>query len=502
YFTSDGTGANNIFSLDLGSGTVTQHTNSVTGCFTPTLLSGPEGKESLVFGAYWKGAFDLYRLDIEEPITEPAVVTEEQIEQVVSLRAEDLPRFEPSIEVSIDDSNKDKYGGGRFFLENISGGTIGLSDDQTFIASVAVQFSDYLGDRKIIGVFQSVESFQNFDVFYLNLKNRLQWQAHLFDDRDFFRTRDVTGRVRRDQKLLSTTGAIASLIYPLGTNHRVEAGVGYILRDLDFTLFADIPVEDITTFDLDRLLELRPDLLDLPPEVQQALLEQVLAAGFVPVPVVEPRKDDFPLLQAAMVGATAGVAPWGAVSGRRWRIGGSWSPDLDDSGTLTSSISLDFRQYLSLTRRSNLAFRLVGFLNDGNSATPIFFGGLDTVRGFEFRSLSGDRGFFSNVELRFPLIDQFATPIIRFQGIRGVLFFDIGGAWFDDFEDFDFYDSENDRCLDPRERGCLEDAVASFGFGGTIRLFGLDLNFDFAKQWDFESSSPSYESSFWIGRRF
>ena len=101
--------------------------------------------------------------------------------------------------------------------------------------------------------------------------------------------------------------------------------------------------------------------------------------------------------------------------------------------------------------------------------------------------------FFSNLELRFPLIDFLATPILAFQGIRGVLFLDIAGAWFGDLQGFHFYDSQENR---------LDDAVASYGYGVTVNLFGLDVNFDFAKRWDFESSQGGFESSLWIGRRF
>ncbi len=181
------------------------------------------------------------------------------------------------------------------------------------------------------------------------------------------------------------------------------------------------------------------------------------------------------------------------MSGRRWRLGADWAPDTEASGTLTSTLFVDFRQYLTLTRRSNLAFRFVGLVRDGNFATPFYFGGLDTLRGFEFRSIVGDRGFYANLELRFPLIDQLATPVLRFQGVRGVFFLDVGGAWFDEFQDFDFYNSDESR---------LQDGVAAYGYGFTVRLFGLDLNFDFAKRWDFKDSEGGFESSFWVGRRF
>ena len=216
--------------------------------------------------------------------------------------------------------------------------------------------------------------------------------------------------------------------------------------------------------------------------------------GLVPVPIIQPRSDDYPLLQAALVGDTRSSRPGAASAAAAGGSAPTGRPTPTASGTLTSTLSVDFRQYLTLTRRSNLAFRFVGLVREGNFSTPFYFGGLDTLRGFEFRSIVGDRGFFANLELRFPLIDLLATPIFNFQGVRALFFLDVGGAWFDEFQDFDLWDSQNNR---------LGDAVSSYGFGITVRIFGLDWNFDFAKRWDFDKTiDDGFESSFWIGRRF
>jgi outer membrane protein assembly factor BamA len=109
--------------------------------------------------------------------------------------------------------------------------------------------------------------------------------------------------------------------------------------------------------------------------------------------------------------------------------------------------------------------------------------------------LVGDRAFYANLELRFPLIDALWFPFLRFNGIRGRLFLDVGGAWYDYAgQDFDFWDSENDR---------LADAVSSYGWGLTTRFLGLDLHWDFARRWDFDSGiDDGFETSFWIGNRF
>ena len=496
YFTSDRSGADNVYGLELESSLLTQYTNSVTGCSQPAVLARPDGSEQLVFTAYWKGRFDLYRLDIKDPITEPILIADATKPSVKAVRADELPRFEPTIEVAIDEGSKDKYGGFKLFIED-AGGTVGVSDDQTFIAQAYMSFTDYLGDKRVLAIFQSIESFQNFDVIYTDLSRRWQWQVHVFDDRDFFVGRDAFGRVRRGTSALSQTGVIASIIYPINTNHRVEFGAGYQFREIDFQSFVFLPYTDFT---LPQLLELFPELEGFfPPDLLTdeeilALLGPLFPGGVVPVPVIQPREDDYPLLQAALVGDGAVFAPWGGVSGRRWRIGADWAPDTEASGTLTATLSVDFRQYLTLTRRSSLAFRFVGLVRDGNFATPFYFGGLDTLRGFEYRSIVGDRGFFANFELRFPLIDLLATPIMNFQGVRALFFLDVGGAWFDEFQEFDFWDSDNDR---------LGDGLSSYGFGITARLFGMDWNFDYAKRWNFDKTlDDGYRSSFWIGRRF
>lgn len=458
YYTSDSSGANNIHSLDLATGRILQHTDAVTGCFQPAVLRSPDGSERLVYTGYWRGRFDLYRLDLDEPVSEPQVVEEGAIPAREPLAVEALPRFEPAIEVTVDPANEEKYGRGKFFLEDIGGGA-GISDDQTYIASVYVVFSDYLGDKRIFGSFQSIESFQNFDAAYLDLSDRLQWQARLFDSRDFYTATDVsTGLPRRVRAAYTETGAIGSLIYPFSFYHRFEAGAGYMLREADYPIPG---VDPETGLPVLSFLEL---------------------------------KDDFPIVLASLVGDTTLFEAWGPVSGRRWRLGANYAPDLDDSGTLTRSYTLDVRQYASLTRRVNFAMRAVGVQSSGNRPSLFYFGGLDTVRGFDFRSLVGNRGFYANLELRFPLIDLLATPVFAFQGIRGFVFLDVGGAWFHPDQEFDFWDSENDR---------LEDAVSSYGFGVTTRLWGLDLNWSFAKRWNFdETLSDGLETSFWIGPRF
>ena len=130
----------------------------------------------------------------------------------------------------------------------------------------------------------------------------------------------------------------------------------------------------------------------------------------------------------------------------------------------------------------------------GNAPSPVYIGGLDTIRGFPYRSIVGTQAFYGNFEFRFPLIDYLAVPGFAIGNVRGNIFLDVGGALYEDFASF--------RCYDGDE-SALQDCLSSYGWGLSFRLFGMELNWDFAKRWNFsETLSSGFETSFWIGPRF
>ena len=463
FFTSDRDGFDNIYSLDLATGELRQHTNAVTGCFFPTVLERADGSRHLVYNGYWKGNFDLYRGDLEQ-LPEVKMVLAE-LTGAESTPMSELEAYEPDIQVTIDEENKEDYGGFKLFLEDGDVG-VGVTSDQLVVSQTLLTFSDYLGDRRLFVSLQSVSSFSDFDIAYFNLSRRLQWGARLFDDRQFFLTLDQDGSINQ-RSLFRQTGAQGLLIYPLDFYHRVEGSLAFLRREYDF------PVAEF-------------------------------GDGGTVARVIQPRTDDYPEVALSMIGDTTVFASFGPITGRRWRIGGSYAPDLEESGTLTSSGYFDFRQYIPLTRRINVAFRAFGGASSGNFPDLFFVGGLDTIRGLDYREFFGDRAFYTNLELRFPLIDALVLPVLAFQGIRGRIFLDVGGAWADYAgETFDFWDSDEGR-LSPDnlltgERG----PQSSYGWGLTIRFSGLDLNWDFAKRWDLKDDfGEGFETNFWIGSRF
>jgi outer membrane protein assembly factor BamA len=105
---------------------------------------------------------------------------------------------------------------------------------------------------------------------------------------------------------------------------------------------------------------------------------------------------------------------------------------------------------------------------------------------------SGSRAFFANTELRFPLVDALKFPKISPFRLRGLLFFDIGAAWYAD-QEFKFFEDDEFRLATPR---------ASFGFGISMNLGFFDLNFTFSKLTDLKDVSGGLEVDFYLGQTF
>ena len=99
-----------------------------------------------------------------------------------------------------------------------------------------------------------------------------------------------------------------------------------------------------------------------------------------------------------------------------------------------------------------------------------------------------------------PLIDNLSFPFLRIGGVRGRFFTDIGTAWYDtDAGEFNYLGQSGFIFI---EDGRLVDGFASYGFGITLRVMGLPLNWDFMRLYDLKTTLTGTESNFWIGVRW
>jgi Tol biopolymer transport system component len=442
--------AYNIYSLNMETGDVLQYTDVIGGCFTPVVFTGSNNRERMVYSSYYKGQWRLYSAPTDKPL-HPA---EKTTLPSAPIAAEQRSIFRNTSEFFIDEDKIEKTQGFKLFIDDVSVNA-GVSSDQLFVSRSTIFMSDMLGNRRFIASLDSVSTFSNFDFLYFDMRKRMNWGARLFDNRSFYLTQNIdTGRINQ-QQVYRETGALGLVSYPFNRYHRIDAGAGFESRNYFHPVFFQDPASG----------------------------DQFVA--------YEQRKDNYPLLSTTFTGDSAVWKSFGPISGRRYQLSASYAVDTKNSGSaLSSDFDVDWREYKQLSARTLLAARFYGAWSDGTAPNFYYFGGLNTLRGYDFRTLLGQHAGFANFEFRFPLVDLLATPIVAFQQIRGVLFFDVGAAHFD---------GQPFRFIEDRK---LKDGKASVGWGFSFNFWGLQLNWDFAKRYDFDKFDKGYRTSFWIGETF
>jgi len=439
FFSSDrgGFGVFNIFSLDIATGETKQYTDVVGGCFGPVEMAPRDGEPYLVMTAYFDGTFRLYRMPLRQP--------EAQGGEAAAPSAPETTPFEPPLKLTADRETIKPYKL-RWDLEAPSV-SVGVTDDGTFLSNVALTFADLLGDHRASLQFFSVSTYSNFILSYTNIKHRLNWGATVFDLRDYYLSSDGFNIDRRQSQ--KNTGGQVFATYPFSRYYRVQAALGF--TDSTQDLFTGYTTSGVPTF------------------------REV--------------KDQFILFSPTIVGDTTRFQSFGPFQGKRFEIGYDYGLNLSSNPADgdVKQWKAEFRAYKQLTRRSLLAFRLFGVLNRGEREVFYGIGGLNTLRGYEYRDFYGSNVVEGNMELRFPLVDEVRFPIGPLRNIRGFFFLDMGTAWLsnDAFYDpdanavrpdvpFDFYDSENNR---------LQDLRGSWGAGFQFFfLGGLQFNWSWAKR--------------------
>jgi outer membrane protein assembly factor BamA len=366
--------------------------------------------------------------------------------------------FRPSLELELDKTKiRDKPLDWNIDDIYISGG---IASDGTVLSYSFVNLSDLLNDHFLQVYFSTINTFGNFGVTYLNQTGRWIWGAAFYREKRFFLTTPIYDFESLpegvDELTISAYGGSGVLAYPFDKFRRVTFTLGFARREysqgfLD-TFFPDVP-EDI--------------------------LENFKSGNYIPMTV-------------SFVGDTTRFQYYGPFAGRRYRVDFTYAPNFGDSTLGFQNLEGDFRNYLQLTRDSLLAVRFFGAYSGGEAPAVYYFGGTDTMRGYGYQSFSGSRAFFLNTELRFPLVDALKFPKIPAFRLRGLLFFDLGAAWYQN-QDFRFFEEGEFRLATP---------AASFGFGFSLNLGYFDLNWSFSKLTDLKDVSGGLEVDFHIGQKF
>jgi hypothetical protein len=460
----------NVWSLNLTNGELKQYTDVATGIVSPVVLHQEEGTK-IAFVSYYKGANGIH-------VVEPTKV-------VATVASSDFGApgpvidFQPPISYTLMRDNIHKKGA--FEKMSMVGRppvNVGVTSGGTFYGNTEVAFADVLGDKQISFYAQSVSQFRTTAFSYLNIEHRMQYALQGFSQDLFYYGQNagvlydpVLGPIVNSDRQLaeavqSSKGGTAFAIYPFNRYSRVELFGGYMHLAESYTNQA----------------------------LQDASLAYQLESGQQIF-----RNGNMLPMGISFVQETSVFREYGPIAGRAMQISYSASPAFNDNWIGRQTLSVDLRHYTRIAANGTFAVRLKAQKSWGNLPDFMYFGGNSELRGYDYLSFLGHKGFFVDGELRFPLVDAMLTPIGVLGGLHGVLFGDIGAAGFngasfvpwtsspEEYRPIIGYTQDSFGNLAPSYADTqvitgfrLKDARASYGLGIETQLFGLPMHFDWS----------------------
>jgi hypothetical protein len=488
----------NLWSLSLKTGELRQYTDALGGVLSPVVLSRDAATPRLAFVDYYKGSYSLHTFDLKEPLHTAASADFGSPGPITD--------FQAPLQHTLVAENKSKKG--RFekmFLDGRPPVNVGVTSGGDIFGGSMVSFTDVLGDQQFSMYASSVQQYKTLSFSYVNLSRRFQFALQGYSQTQFFYGQLgayfydplIAPFIRREDALATQTVRGGSMfgIYPFSTYRRVEFSGGVVHYAEEYA---------------DPLLQQAAD------EYQQDTFGSLLFNRGMMVP-----------LGVSFVQETTIFREYGPLSGSTMRLSFEGAPKIGDTLSRQTA-DADARYYVRLGANGVFAVRAYGFKSWGDAPGYTFFGGNSEMRGYDYRSFLGHKAFYTNAELRFPLIHAMATPIGILGGIRGVFFFNLGGAALEN-QSFKVWDSKDEtvpaettaggiitRPAQRIEGFRLVDSYASYGIGLETFALGFPVHFDwsyrtlFNKGWeDYKFAGAGGSAAFrkarftaWIGYDF
>jgi WD40-like Beta Propeller Repeat len=392
----------NIWTLNLKTKELRQFTDTLTANTSPVVLRDTKPAR-IGFVTYYKGEYGIHVLTREEPLH--TVASSDFGEAIPGVEA---PDFVPPMAHTIVPANKRKKGAfEKLFLEGRPPVAVGVTSGGDLFGGTQVTFTDVLGDKQFNVFVASVSQYRTMAFSYINLSRRFQYAVQAFSQTQFFYAYDPYafygieyGFIDRDTAIATQTarGGTLSAIYPLNRYTRLELSGGFMQFKQEYSEQA---------------------LQDIANQYQQDQYGRVLFVD-----------GQFMPFGLNLVRETTIFREYGPLAGHTLSLGYEYAPSWGD---LLSRQTLDgdARYYLRLATNGVLAFRLRGYKSWGEFPGYLYFGGNSEMRGYDYLSFLGNRGFFGNAELRFPIFEAALTPIGVVGGLRGVFFVNVGAAGYE-----------------------------------------------------------------------
>jgi hypothetical protein len=473
FFVSDRGGISDLYRVALPGGELRQLTRLNTGVSGITALSPAvtvaRDAERLIFSAYEKGSYNLYRLEGAaalagaelSPAAGPrAGVLPPADDETISRReALHAPTSPPRPERASYERSPYRA---RLSLDNVTQASLGVGGGSTgtrLSGGAVFLWSDMLGDHNLVTALQFLNAGGNFLnntgalAAYTNLKSRWNWGVELSQIPYIVSTfteefGTINGSIPAVRQIETRywqidRSLLGQVFYPFSRFRRVELTGG--LRNIAFA------------------------------QEQQTRIVDVNGAVYLDSTAKQPSDPSLNLATAgaAMVFDNSVFGGTSPVLGRRYRV--SVEPVF---GTLNFTEVLgDIRQYVSLRRPLTLAGRVLHFGRYGGDGedgrlTPLFVGYPSLVRGYDIGSFTSEQPIFdellgsklavANLELRLPLLGTLGViPSPAVPPLELAAFFDAGSAWTGN--------------LRPSFLGGDARTVTSHGLAMRLNLFGFAI---------------------------
>jgi hypothetical protein len=391
----------NIWTLDLKSGELKQYTDTLGGNVSPAPLKGEDKQQKVAFVTYYKGDYGIHTLTpSKEPLHTVASADFGSPGPIID--------FQPPLQHTFVKANERVKG--RFekmFLEGRPPVNVGVTSGGDVFGGTQVTFTDVLGDQQFNFYAESVSQYRTLSLQYVNLSHRFQYALQGFTQTLFYYGNYAGylydpqyGYLSHNDAIATQTsrGGIAFGIYPINRYSRLEltGGIYQFKQAYD-----------------------NPDLQAVADAYQIATYGTTLFANGTIMP-----------LGISYTRETTIFREYGPLSGETMRLEYEYAPKV--GGLLSrQTADLDARKYIRLGTNGVLAFRLRGSKSWGDVPGYFFYGGNSELRGYDYLEFLGNKGFFTNAELRFPLIEAALTPLGVVGGLRAVAFANLGASQFD-----------------------------------------------------------------------